>query len=36
MRFKIVNLPRLNGFIWTEVAVGLSLTAGVGFTFFHF
>lgn len=40
MRFKIVNLPRLNGFVWSEATVGLSLVVGVGLTlilsFIHF
>lgn len=36
MRFKFVNLPRLNGFVWAEVAVGLSLAVGAGLTFIHF
>lgn len=36
MRIKIVNPPRFIGYIWSEVAVGASLVAGLGFSFYPF
>lgn len=36
MRIKMINSPRLIGYIWAEVAVGVSFVAGVGFSFFPF
>lgn len=36
MRIKIINLPRLNGFVWAEVAAGLSIVVGVGFSLIPF
>lgn len=36
MRIKVLNLPRLRGFVWAEVAAGLSIVAGVGFSLIPF
>lgn len=36
MRIKIVNMPRMRGYIWTEVAAGASLVAGIGFSLIPF
>lgn len=32
MRIKVLNMPRLRGFVWAEVAVGVSFVAGIGFS----
>lgn len=36
MRIKILNLPRVKGFVWTEVATGASLLIGIGFSLLPF
>lgn len=36
MRIKMLNLPRLRGFVWAEVVIGVSFTAGVGFSLIPF
>lgn len=32
MRIKVLNLPRLHGFVWAEVVAGFSFVVGVGIT----
>lgn len=36
MRIKVLNLPRVKGFVWAEVVVGASLFVGMGFSLFPF
>lgn len=36
MRIKMLNVPNLTGFDWTEVTVGLSVVAGLGFSIYPF
>lgn len=30
MRFKLINKPRLTGFVWTEVIAGAVIITGLG------
>lgn len=36
MRIKMLNVPNLTGFDWTEVIVGLSVVVGLSFSIYPF
>lgn len=36
MRIKIVNVPTFSGYVWAEVLTGVSVIAGLGFSFYPF
>lgn len=33
MRFKLINRPRISGFVWTEVIAGAAVIIGLGIQF---